>query len=633
MGVCIFYLFNSLESQSIMLSLDESGVKSIQNISGMMNYLSVFVSFVLGFLIIYASNFLITRRKKELGIYLTLGMDRNHVSKILVYETFVIGIMSLFIGLVAGFFLSHIFSIVTANMFEMKIESFKFVFSKAAALKTLMYFVLIFTIVIVLNVIVISRYSLIKLIRAKDYNHEIKQKSKMASIAYMILSMVLLGSAYYLVLKNGIESINIIGIASLMGAVGTFLFFYGISGFFLLILKKNKKLYYSGLNTFIIRQFNSRIQETFVSTSIICLLIFLTIGILSTGASLTNTFNEEYETVVPFDATLMVYNYEENLKETLEEKTQVLDLFNNHHAYEIYISDTSLGDLFKTVISTDKKEMEMLSHSTLEVMKLSDYNQLMRLNNQGTISLNEDACYLLVNFQVVREFWDDYLEKKKTIVLDGHTFKVANPELSNNGVENSHGAYNMGLVVVNDNQMITSDFKKVLISGNYLEYENEEEKIHNMMRAFNDELKDYYINTFTREDYIQSTLTLRISLSYIGIYLGVVFLIACSTILALIQLSEADDNIQRYKLLTKLGTSEKQMKRSLFISVFISFFTPLALAIIHAFFGIWWVNSTISMLGKIDILSSIVYTAMIILTVYGGYFLLTYSGVKRIVKL
>lgn len=634
MGVCIFYLFNSLESQSVMLSLDESEVKSIQNISGIMNYLSVFVSFVLGFLIIYASNFLITRRKKELGIYLTLGMDRNHVSKVLVYETFVIGFFSLATGLIIGFILSHLFSIVTANMFEMKIESFNFVFSQTAALRTIIYFALIFTIVIILNVIVISRYSLIKLIRAKNYNHEIKQKGKMASIAYMLLSIILLGAAYWLVIKNGIESVGIIGVASAMGVLGTFLFFYAISGFFLLIFQKNKKLYYSGLNTFIIRQFNSRIQETFISTSIICLLISLTIGILSTGASLTKTFNEDYETVVPFDATILAYDYEDNLRQELEENTDVLNLFESYHSYQIYASETTLGDVFKTHLTMNKTVLDLANQSPINVMKLSDYNQLMLLNNKQPISLETNECYLLANFDVAIKLWDEYLTEIDTIKLGENTYNILNRKSYKDGVENSYGAYNAGLIVMNDNTVNATDNNKTILSGNYVQNRDIdfETMIHSLLMDYNDEVDDYYIIVSTRESYIQSALSLRISLSYIGIYLGVVFLIAGSTVLALIQLSEADDNIERYKLLSKLGTSERKMKKSLFISVFISFFTPLTLAIVHSFFGIWWVNNTISLLGKIDILSSVVYTAMIIVTIYGGYFLLTYLGVKRIVQ-
>ena len=345
LGVCIFYLFNSLESQGIMLSLDSSKLETMKTLNEMMNILSIFVSFVLGFLIIYASNFLITRRKNELGIYLTLGMDRSHVSRVLVYETFTIGLLSLISGLAGGFFLSHLLSMITANMFEMKIEEFKFVFSVQAAVKTVIYFGIIFIVVIIFNVFVVAKLKLIKLINASKQNNEIKLKNSIVSIVLFVFSLLILGVAYFLAIKTGIDSYTLIAIASGLGIIGTFLLFYSLSGFLLATLKKNKKLYYKELNSFIINQLNSRINTTFISTSIITLLIFLTIGILSSGASLASTFNDNYSIVTPFDASIVVFDYEGDLSEEIQTETGILDFFKEYHEYKVYYWDEKIVDI------------------------------------------------------------------------------------------------------------------------------------------------------------------------------------------------------------------------------------------------------------------------------------------------
>lgn len=634
LGVCIFYLFNSLGSQGIMLSLNNSQLETMKNLNDLMSILSIFVSLVLGFLIIYASNFLITRRKNELGIYLTLGMDRSHVSRVLVYETFTIGLVSLMIGLLAGFFLSHLLSIITANMFEMKIEEFKFVFSQQAATKTIIYFGLIFIIVIIFNVFVVSKLKLIKLINASKQNNEIKLKNNVLSIVLFIISLMILCAAYFLAIKTGIDSSTMIAIAFALGIIGTFLLFYSLSGFLLVALKKNKKLYYKELNSFIINQLNSRINTTFISTSIICLLIFLTIGILSTGASLTNTFNDNYSITAPFDASIIVFDYESDLGEDLQENTNITELFEKYHSYKIYRADELMNDILKSVDTPTSKNLDEIFHMNISILKLSDYNRLLEIQGLATIKLADDECYVLANMSELVSIWDEFLSLGSTIDISGNEFIPKNTAPIENDIQTGNGAYNLGTIVLNDKYVKEYTKHKSIVSGNYKtgDINDLENKLKYELEKFNKTLEDKYIFANTKEGYIQSSLMLKITLSYIGIYLGVVFLIACSTILSLIQLSEADDNIKRYSLLSKLGTSDKIINKSILISVLISFSIPLIIAIVHSIFGIWWASDTIRMLGKINILDSIIYTASIIVIVYGGYFLLTYNVVKRIIK-
>lgn len=97
LGVAIFYIFNSLDSQEAMLKVSQSTKSIIQLLISMLGMVSVFVAVILGLLIVYANNFLINRRKKEFGIYMTLGMGRRQISKIIIIETMMIGIISLIV--------------------------------------------------------------------------------------------------------------------------------------------------------------------------------------------------------------------------------------------------------------------------------------------------------------------------------------------------------------------------------------------------------------------------------------------------------------------------------------------------------------------------------------------------------
>ena len=143
----------------------------------------------LGLLVVYSNRFLMKRRKKELGIYMLLGMDKGKISRILIIETLLIGIFSLGIGLAVGIFASQGLSAITAGIFEMDLSSFQFTFSLSAFYKTLLYFGIIFLIVMIFNTISISKYKLITLLQASRKNESFKVRNIWISIIAFIVSI------------------------------------------------------------------------------------------------------------------------------------------------------------------------------------------------------------------------------------------------------------------------------------------------------------------------------------------------------------------------------------------------------------------------------------------------------------
>ncbi|WP_368253399.1 ABC transporter permease, partial [Clostridium paraputrificum] len=202
-AVCIFYTFNSIESQKLLLDLSEYQGSTFTTISMAITVVSVFISFILGFLIIYANNFLIKRRKKELGVYMTLGMERKSISRILFAETLLIGFISLGVGLFLGVLLSQCLSIVTAKMFSVKLLSFKFIFSESAFIKTIVCFGLIYIIILLFNSRSINKVKLIDLIYASRKNEETKVIGLKISVVLFILSVITNISAYVILIKGG----------------------------------------------------------------------------------------------------------------------------------------------------------------------------------------------------------------------------------------------------------------------------------------------------------------------------------------------------------------------------------------------------------------------------------------------
>lgn len=182
LGVAIFYVFNAIDSQTVMLNVSSSTSEIIRLMTTILGGVSVFVSFILGFLIIYASRFLIKRRNKEFGIYLTLGMSKRKISLILFFETLIIGVISLGVGLALGTVLSQLMSILVANMFEADLTKFQFTFSSSAALKTLLYFSIMYLIVMIFNTIIVNKCKLIDLLHGNKKSEKVKLKNPIIAL-------------------------------------------------------------------------------------------------------------------------------------------------------------------------------------------------------------------------------------------------------------------------------------------------------------------------------------------------------------------------------------------------------------------------------------------------------------------
>ena len=303
LGVAIFYVFNALDSQTVMMDVSSSTQDIIHLMMTMLSSVSVFVSFVLGFLIIYATRFLMKRRNKEFGIYLTLGMSKRKISLILFLETLLIGILSLIVGLGVGVLISQVMSLVVANMFEANLKKFAFVFSTAACLKTIFYFSIMYLLVMIFNTISVSQCKLIDLLNGAKTSETVKLKNPYLCIVIFLLSSLVLGKAYHIVTVEFLSLQEVTDILKpiSMGIIATFFLFWSLSGLLLRIFQSLKKVYYRGLNSFTLRQFSSKINTTVFSTTVICLMLFVTICLLSACLTMKNSMNANMRELVPAD--------------------------------------------------------------------------------------------------------------------------------------------------------------------------------------------------------------------------------------------------------------------------------------------------------------------------------------------
>ena len=226
-GVCLFYVFNSLETQAVFQYLGSGPqAPTAQAIRELIGMLSVFVWVVLAFLILYASGFLIRRRKGELGTYLLLGMERGQVARLLLLETLCMGVLALLAGLGLGVLAAWGLSAFTAGLFAVPMTEFTFSVSLAAMGKTALAFSLIFLLVMLCHAFAVSRCRLLDLMQARRVNQELKAQSLGVSVVLFLAGAGLLAVAYAMLLTRGLLRVDALFWVMIgLGSLGTLLFF------------------------------------------------------------------------------------------------------------------------------------------------------------------------------------------------------------------------------------------------------------------------------------------------------------------------------------------------------------------------------------------------------------------------
>lgn len=656
LGVAIFYVFNSIESQTVMMKVSSNTLEIINIMNQLLSSVSVFISFILGFLIIYASRFLIKRRNKEFGIYLTLGMSKRKISLILFFETLIIGILSLGVGLLIGFFLSELMSLLVANLFEADMTNFRFIFSSSAALKCLIYFGIMYLIVMIFNTISVSKCKLIDLINSSKKTEKIKLKNPILCVIIFIIACVMLIYSYYFVTSDSKLSgdVTSLYIPIVLGALSTFLIFWSLSGLILKIVMNMKGLYYKGLNSFTLRQVSSKINTTVFSSTIICLMLFITICFLSSCLSIKNSLTGNIDELSKVDVEIIkdrnvtddfIKDYELNDEIIADTKIDILETLKNnnidknnfkdmlivyYYKTNLTLQDT-LGDAYEEV----KEKFPLMNFFVKEnIMSISDYNKVAKLYGNKTYTLKENEYIVIADYNSMIDIRNKALNKNSKVTVNDNVLTPKYSECKYGFVDVGAQHLNSGIIVVPDNVVNENMPKKEILLANYnantkVEKQKINSLINNLENTYN---KTNLVSYNTKIDMLESSIGLGALVTFIGLYLGIIFLISSAAILALKELSESTDNKERYKMIRKLGADEKMINKALFNQIFIFFMIPLSLAIVHSIFGIKFAKKILGTMGISGLTSSITMTFIFLVLIYGGYFLLTYFASKNIIR-
>ncbi len=650
-GVAVFYVFNSIGDQSIIVNLSESGYEMIQLMLLLLEGLSIAVAFVLGFLIIYANNFLIRRRKREFGIYLLLGMGKGDVSKLLLGETFLVGLLSLAAGLGIGIFASQFMSILVGKFFEADMSAYVFTISVGAIIKTIVNFTVIYVIVLLFHSISISKYELIQLFSSEKRTEKQVIRKPVIGIVLFILSALVLGIAYYRVgfcMEEVYRTEFFTHI--LLGIIATLLLFWSLSGFLLSVLRKWNALYYNKLNAFVIRQFCNNINTSAISMGIICLMLFATICTFSAGFSLAHQLQENIRKLTPVDYSIM-YTGGGTVKELFAREGWRTEEWAGENSIEVPVYSsatvtyaTSLDAIFEQA----KEQFPYARWETQEnIMRLSDYNKLASLYGQETHELSEDEYLVVCNFILFEELRNMTLKQGGIQTIGSVELQPAKSECVDGYLCMTGMNANLGVIVVPDAVMEQLDagvaISGYVMAGDYLAKDKKEKKA--VDNRLNEMIASYITLRYANENPIppmaagtkivirESNNGLSMMVAFLVIYVGVVFLISSAALLALKALSESIDSTGKFAILKKMGSDGKMLNRALFVQIGTYFALPLLVAGIHSVFGLRYIDYSMQSFTRQGLGWGVAVTTVLMLVLYGGYMLATFRGSKRIVDL
>lgn len=316
LGVTVFYAFNTISMQVDIAGIEEAGLSEVMGT--MLGYLTYFLAGVMAFLMVYANNFIMKRRKKEFGLYQVLGMGRGRVATIMALETVIVSVGAFVAGIVLGVGLSQLMEFFTASLFKTQIANFHFFFSVHAFNLTLACMLVMFVLTLLLNLLAVRRTKLIELMGAERRNESIKTRNPWIAIVIFAVGVVLVGVAYYRLLRDGFpltatdsklqEAMNQFGITTAMVTVGTFALFWGLSGMLIKLLQSLRGVYWRGLNMFTVRQLAAKVNTVCFSMGVIAMILLLAITSVTCGMSIVNVMNENLERYTPADMS-QTYSY------------------------------------------------------------------------------------------------------------------------------------------------------------------------------------------------------------------------------------------------------------------------------------------------------------------------------------
>ena len=652
LGVAVYYAFNSVTQQSAVLRLSTDMRTLVRELGMVIGGVSVFVAVLLAFLVLFGNRFLIRRRKREFAIYLTLGMDRRHVSGIVAMESLAVGAGALVVGLAVGVLLSQALLYATARLFNTHVTGFGLMFSGQACVYTVMSFAIIFLVVGALNVLEVSRFRLIDLMNADRKGEKSLVRNLPLSVALFVVSLALIGVAYHELRVNGMYAIDWrFNLATALVSVGTFLLFFSVSGFLLRLGQSVRGFYLRGLNMFALRQLSSRVNSAWVSISIVCAALFLAITSTCGGFAIVSSINQSVSAITHYDVSIAMYSTAQTShasdaddvsgsgKEALL-KASIPDwdsLVADSARIDLY-QDPSMrlnlkalrGDTGVALPDSFAKYTNGLDKVPIYVVSLSQYNAILALRGDKPATLKANEALVTTDMNNMVSFWQRVALKREGFDFLGTAMRLRARSTTmeyQNSVNTS-----VGTIVVPDAALESKRAQLEPLSS-LLNVKAADSRAE--ARLYKEVVKAHQPGLLfaagSKSTAKEEVVGLTAIVGYLALYIGFVLFVSCAAILAIQQLSDVAESAPRYRVLFDLGAERSMVNHAILAQIATYFLFPLVVALAHSYAALGVLGGVIKSLGVLDFLRPLGVTMAIVLVLYGGYFLLTYGMARGVI--
>ncbi|ERI93550.1 efflux ABC transporter, permease protein [Clostridiales bacterium oral taxon 876 str. F0540] len=614
-SIMIYFTFTSIQYNTQVQELVGSSMK----LSTVFNSAAVVIAIFVAVFIWYSNSFFTKKRKKEIALYSLLGIRKKQIGRMLFYENIVMGIAALLFGIFIGGLLSKLFIMLLVKLMGFSAD-IVFIISTKAIINTSIVFAILFLITSIHGYRLIYKFKLIELFKAENQG----EKEPEASIILSIGSILFIGGGY-LVYTKGLLLFGAFSvlITLILTVIGTFMLFSSLTLYIIKLSRKNKKRYYKGINMIGTSQLLYRIKGSARTLATIAVLSATTLTAMEVSSSFYYDYSNTLEKGYAF--TYALAGNDDALYKKVEDT--IAKYPNNKLLSSVDINFVKVTGTWPNVMKSNSNTPS--NKTSFYMLSESKYNEIIKawgIKDKIKISNADEAVVFDPYYR--KAFMNSYIGN--TITTDGKSIKIVDCKdysLANNGMINE-------AIVVKD-EVYNSYLKdnnvyriKGYITANKKDSKNLTKELEGIVPNEFTKFNGGFIKFTSFYNQYISGFSFSGVIIFIGAFLGLLFLVATGSIIFFKQLSEANEDKSRYRILKNIGVTNKEIRGSISKQIFMIFALPLAVGIMHSLVASTLLEKAINT----NLTMPIILTISAYSVIYMIYYFLTVSSYYNIVN-
>ena len=633
----LIFAFNFVSFSSDITELSEM----MENLKYAIIFVSCIIVFVIAWLINYTMKFMFSKRSKEFGTYMLLGIEKKDINKMFLSENIVLGLLSFIISFFVGTVLGNIISAIVMNLFEMPYK-IKLSITLTPVLLSTVYFILIYLFTLFRSSRRMKKMKIHDLLYLEKKNEEkIWKRKKYRNILFIIFVILGILGLYLcdhtFVISDDPSMVGYLGISILLLIISIYGITFTLGDFILAFINKRRKIKYSKDNLFVAKNFEAKARTIGFALGTLSLLITLTLVCMNMSFVMKDAFENNIDQQAPYDILVegMYSDVEESWtgkQDNRKKAWEYIDYIHKNYEIEEELHYQILTQKDHQVAKHIKNIGNNGFYDYDTYLKVSDYNKLLEMLGEKTIHLKENE-YFVTGDKTVKKYLKEIALEHENITINGKSLSLKSTTTENFRLGWSTG--NSFLIVIPDN---IARNMQVVTELYVFDTKEETKELDNtkLKKLGYYEYKDgdsyfAYFPVTVRGYYESSNRTAMTIFSFSLLYVSIIFITVVGTILSIQTLSDSNKNKYQYKLLKKLGVEDNKIKKTIRKQITANFLFPVIYPFIISIVTAFSINRLFYAItsASMNYLITILITIGIFLAIYGIYYIATYITFKN----